>query len=59
MPTNSFTREIRITEPSAIKIIKDAMKVNSPDKFRTSINNVDEMLSASRKALATRITKKY
>lgn len=59
MPTNSFTREIRITEPSAIKKIKNTMKVITTDNFRTSINNVDDMLSASRKALANRITKKY
>jgi hypothetical protein len=59
MPTNSFTREIRITEPSAIKKIKNAMKVITTDNFRTSINNVDEMLSSSRKALANRITQKY
>lgn len=59
MATKSFTREIRITEPSAIKKINDAMKVNSTDKYRTSISNVDEVRSANRKSLANRITKKY
>jgi hypothetical protein len=59
MATKSFTREIRITEPAAVKKIDAAMKVNSTDKYRTSIRNINELQTASRKSLASRITKKY
>lgn len=59
MATKSFTREIRITEPSAVKKIDDAMKVNSTDKYRTSIRNINDLQTTSRKSLADRITKKY
>ena len=59
MATKSFTREIRITEPDAVKKISEAMKVDTSDKYRTSIQNVSELQAQSRKTLAGRITKKY
>lgn len=59
MATKSFTREIRITDPSAVKKIDDAMKVNSTDKYRTSIRNINDLQTTSRKLLASRITIKY
>ena len=59
MATKSFTREIRITEPSAIKKIDEAMRMSTVDKYKSSIRNIGEIQTASRKSLAGRITKKY
>lgn len=59
MSTNSFTRKIRITDPSVIKKIKIAMRKNSIDQFKTSIYNIDELQSEARKSLAARLTRKY
>lgn len=59
MATQSFIREIQITEPSAIKKIDNAMKMNSKDKYRNSIRNINELQTIKRKSFAHRITKKY
>ena len=60
MATKSFTREIRITEPSAVKKIQKAMNTtDSKNTFKTSIVDITERQAKSRKNLASYITKKY
>ena len=60
MATKSFTREIRITEPTAVRKIQKAMDtMDTKDSFRTSIRDITEQQAKSRKNLASYITKKY
>lgn len=59
MATKSFTREIRVTEPSAVKKIHEAMNKTASDRFSSTIRDVDHLISANRKTLASKLTKKY
>ena len=59
MSTNSFTRKIRITDPSVIKKIKNAMRKHSIDQYKTSIYNINELQTEARKSLAAKLTQKF
>jgi hypothetical protein len=59
MSTKSFTREIRVTEPTAIKKIHEAMNRTSTDKVISTIKDIDQLISANRKILASKLTKKF
>lgn len=59
MATKSFTREIRVTEPSAVKKIHEAMNRSDADQFSSTMKDLDQLITANRKTLASKLTKKF
>ncbi len=59
MATKSFTRDIVISDSAAVKKINDAIKANSIDRYKTPINNIEEILVTTRKKASESLTKKF
>jgi len=59
MATKSFTRDIVISDSGAVKRINDAIKANSIDRYKTPINNIEEILVTTRKNASESLTKKF
>lgn len=59
MATKSFTREIKISDPSALKKIDIAMKNDSTVNYKTPIRKIDIMQPLGRKSLANMLTNKF